>query len=213
MAEYRALLDTLNSAILGSRSSALTDRPTPKSDTPAGSPPASTTQGSRSLARRSKSRSSDPPAKRRRVQPRSRSRDSSATRSDTQLLSLNPSAPSAKPSKSTTSAPSSNSSSQSPSTASGTTSGSGESAESGSSLDDLTRSVLSQSRSTARRRPGSDVRSATLDPSPVAQAASTDPVTTVFDQGLSHSLSPGAPEPRYLSYSSTPIAVVPVIDI
>ena len=128
-------------------------------------------------------------------------------------MSLNPSAPSAKTSKSTTTAPLSNSSSQSLSTASRTESGSGESAESGSSSDDLTRSVLYQSRSTARRRPGSDVLSATPDPSPAAQAVSNSPMNTSFEQGLSRSPSPSAPEPRYLSYSSTPVAVVPVIDI
>uniref|UniRef100_A0AAV1U2J7 Uncharacterized protein n=1 Tax=Peronospora matthiolae TaxID=2874970 RepID=A0AAV1U2J7_9STRA len=51
-AEHRALLDTLNSAILGSRSSALTARPTPRSATPNGSPPVSAPQGLISLARR-----------------------------------------------------------------------------------------------------------------------------------------------------------------
>uniref|UniRef100_A0AAV1VGC3 Uncharacterized protein n=1 Tax=Peronospora matthiolae TaxID=2874970 RepID=A0AAV1VGC3_9STRA len=171
IAEHRALLDILNSAILGSRSSALTARPMPRSATPAGSPPVSAPQGLRSLARRSRSRSSGPPAKRRRVQPRSRSRDSSITRSASRLLSLNPSTPSKKLPRSAPPEPSSNPSSSPPSSAaSGTGSGSEELTESDLSSDNLTRFVLSHSRSTARRQTRSDVRSLTPDPSPSAQA-------------------------------------------
>ena len=168
IAEHRTLLDTLNSAILGSRSSALTAQSKPRSATPAGSPLASTTQGSRSLVRRSRSRSFAPPAKRRRVQSSSRSRRYFCHPFRPRLLSLNPPKPSTKPQISTPSAPSSNSSPLFPSTTFGTELGSGESVESGSRLDDLTRFALSQSRLAARRQSRSDVRCATPDPSAAA---------------------------------------------
>ena len=214
IAEHRALLDTLSSAILGSQSSTLTARPTPTSATQARSPPASTTQRSRSLARRSRSRSSGPPAKRRRVQPRSRSRDSSATRVASRLLSLNPSTPSKRLPRSDPPELSSNSSSSPPSSAtSGTGSGSGELTESDSSSDDLTRSVLSHSRSAVRRPSRSGARSSIPGPSPDVQVAPASSAATTLVQAMSRSLSPAAPEPRYLSYPSTPVAAVPVIEI
>uniref|UniRef100_A0AAV1V056 Uncharacterized protein n=1 Tax=Peronospora matthiolae TaxID=2874970 RepID=A0AAV1V056_9STRA len=214
IAEHRALLDTLNSAILGSRSSELTARPTPRSATLAGSPPVSAPQGLRSLARRSRSRSSGTPAKRRRVQPRSRSRDSSITRSASRLLSLNPSTPSKKRPRSAPPEPSSNPSSSPPSSAaSGTGSGSGELTESDSSSDDLTRAALFQSRSAARRQPRSDARSSTPNPSPAARVVPASPAATALAQALLRSPSPDVPEPRYLSYPSTPVAAVPVVEI
>ena len=121
VAEHRALLDTLNSAILGSRSSTLAARSTPRSTTPARSPPVSAPQVLGSLARKPRSRSFGPPAKRRRVQLRPRSRDFSITRSASRLLSLNSSAPSKKLPRSAPSEPSSSSYSSSPSfAASGT---------------------------------------------------------------------------------------------
>ena len=214
IAEHRALLDTLNSAILGSQSSTLTARPTPTSATQARSPPASTTQRSSSLARRSISRSSGPPAKRRRVQPRSRSRDSSATRVASRLLSLNPSTPSKKLPRSDPPELSSNSSSSPPSSAtSGTGSGSGELTKSDSSSDDLTRSVLSHSRSAVRRQSRSGARSSIPDPSPAVQVAPASSAATTLVQAMSRSPSPAAPEPLYLSYPSTPVAAVPIIEM
>ena len=44
-------------------------------------------------------------------------------------------------------------------------------------------------------------------------AASTSSVTPAFHQSLPHTPSPNIPEPCYLSYSSTPNAVIHVIDI
>ncbi|CAI5731153.1 unnamed protein product [Peronospora destructor] len=215
IAEHRALLDTLNSAILGSQSSTLTVRPTPTSATPAGSPPASTTQRSRSLARRSRSRSSGPPAKRRRVQPRSRSRDSSTTRVASRLLSLNPSTPSKKLPRSAPPEPSSDSSSSPPSsTSSGAGSGSGELTGSDSSSDDLTRSVLSHSRSAARRQPkiGCPIFNFRT-PLRLLRLLPLLPQLLCWLKTLSRSPSPAAPEPRYLSYPSTPVAAAPVVEI
>uniref|UniRef100_A0AAV1VNR9 Uncharacterized protein n=1 Tax=Peronospora matthiolae TaxID=2874970 RepID=A0AAV1VNR9_9STRA len=214
IAEHRALLDTLNSAILGSRSSALTARSTPKSATPAGSPPAPTTPGSRSLARRSRSRSSGPPAKRRRIQPRSRSSDSTTARVASRLLSLNPLMPLSKlPGLIPPEPPPNSSCSPLLSAASGTGSGSEELTESDSSSDDLTRAALSQSRSAARRQPRSDARSSTPNPSPAARVVPASPAATALAQALLRSPSPDVPEPRYLSYPSTPVAAVPVVEI
>ncbi|CAI5731149.1 unnamed protein product [Peronospora destructor] len=214
IAEHRALLDTLNSAILGSQSSTLPVRPMPTSATQARSPSTSTTQRSRSLARRSRSRSSGPPAKRQRVQPRSRSRDSSASRVASRLLSLNPSMASKNLPRSDPPEPSSSSSSSPPSsTTSGTGSGNGKLIESDSSSDDLTRSVLSHSRSAARRQPGSVARPSIPDPSPAAQVAPASSAATALAQAMSRSPPPAAPEPRYLSYPSIPVAAVPVVEI
>uniref|UniRef100_A0AAV1UZM0 Uncharacterized protein n=1 Tax=Peronospora matthiolae TaxID=2874970 RepID=A0AAV1UZM0_9STRA len=189
IAEHRALLDTLNSAILGSRSSALTARSTPKSATPAGSPPAPTTPVSRSLARRSRSRSSGPPDKRRRIQPRSRSRDSFTARVASQLLSLNPSMPLNKlPRLAPPEPPPNSSCSPLSSAASGTGSGSEELTE-------------------------SDARSSTPNPFPAARVVPASPAATALAQALLRSPSTDVPKPRYLSYPSTPVAAVPVVEI
>ena len=85
--------------------------------------------------------------------------------------------------------------------------------ESDSSSDDLTRLELSQYRSTARRQPRSDDRSATADLSSATPPDSTPSVTTVLGQELTRPPSLNDPETRYLSYSSTPVVTVPEIDI